>query len=86
MRKKDRTEEERHIDRLTKSGIMRLGAQPSQNAPSPDPFRYTFRWDRMGRKGQKCRLVTPGARIVLIEFEDGFRHVINKMAIRRDEC
>jgi hypothetical protein len=85
MKKRDRTSEERHIDQLTRSGIMRLGAQPSRT-PAQIPFPYVLFWDRLERKGQRCRLITPGPRVILIEFEDGFRHIINKMAIRRDEC
>lgn len=83
MRKKDRTAEERNIDRLTKSGIMRLGAQPSHEAAIENPFPYQLFWDRLGRKGQRCRILKPGPRIVLLEFEDGHRCTMNKMAIRR---
>ena len=83
MLKRDRSGEEKRIDRLTKSGIMRLGKQPSSEAATPNPFPYVLYWDKLGRKGQRCRLVQPGFRVVLIEFEDGFWHTVNKMAIRR---
>ena len=82
MKKKERTADERHIDKLTKSGIMRLGAQPSHEEP-PNPFPYVLYWDRLGRKGQRCRILKSGPRVFLVEFADGFRHTINRLAIRR---
>lgn len=85
MRKKDRTAEERHIDRITKGAIMRLGAQPSNEAAKQNPFPYVLFWDKLERKGQRCRIVKPGFRAVTVEFEDGFIHTINKMALRRME-
>lgn len=87
MLKRDRTGEERRIDKLTKCAIMRLGAQPSHEAATPNPYPYFLQWDKLGRKGQRCRIVKPGWKIVLVEFEDGFRHTVNKMAVRRaDPC
>lgn len=84
MLKRDRTAEEKRIDKLTKSGILRLGAQPSHEAASPNPFPYVLFWDRLGRKGQRCRILKPGPRVVLLEFaDDGFITTMNKMAIRR---
>lgn len=83
MRKKDRTADERNIDRLTKSGIMRLGAQSSHEAATPNPFPYCLFWDKLGRKGQRCRILKPGPRVLLVEFEDGFKHTVNRMAVRR---
>ena len=83
MLKRDRTPEERQFDKLAKRGIMHLGAQPSHEDATSNPFPYVLFWDRLGRKGQRCRILKPGPRLVLLEFQDGFRHVINKMAIRR---
>jgi hypothetical protein len=85
MKKKDRTDDERTFDKLLKGGMMRLGAQPSEEAATPNPYPYVLYWDKLGRKGQRCRILKPGQRIVLLEFEDGFKHTCNKMAIRRDE-
>lgn len=83
MRKRDRTADEKHIDKITKSGIMRLGAQPSHEAATPNPFPYVLFWDRLGRKGQRCRIIKSFPRVLLLEFEDGFRQTINRMAVRR---
>ena len=84
MRKRDLIAEERHIDKITKSGIMRLGAQPSHEAATGNPFPYVLYWDKLGRKGQRCRILKPGPRVMLVEFEDGFKHTINRMAVRRE--
>lgn len=46
------------------------------------PFPYVLLHDRLGRKGQRCRIVKPG-RIVMVEFEDGFRSILSRMALRR---
>lgn len=83
MLKRDRTAEEKQIDRITKSGIMRLGAQSSPEAATPNPFPYVLHWDRLGRKGQRCRVLKNGTRVHLVEFDDGFQQTIDKRAIRR---
>lgn len=83
MRKKDRTPEEKHSDSLMRTGIMLLGAQSSHEAATPNPFPYVLFWDKLERKGQRCRILKPGPRVLLVEFEDGFRHTVNRMAIRR---
>ena len=70
---------------MLRSGMMRLGAQPSNEAAKPNPFPYVLFWDKLERKGQRCRIVKPGFRVVLVEFEDGFKHTVNKMALRRSE-
>ncbi len=85
MLKRDRTPDEKRIDKLTKGAIMRLGTQPSQEAETMNAFPHVLHWDKLGRKGQRCRVIRPGFRIVLVEFEDGFRHTVNRMAIRRDD-
>lgn len=82
MLKRDRTGEEKHIDKLAKRGIMLLGAQPSKEA-ADNLFPYVLFWDKLERKGQRCRIVKPGFKVVLVEFEDGFKHTINKFALRR---
>lgn len=85
MLKRDRTADEKRIDKLTKGAIMRLGTEPSQEAKTTNPFPHVLFWDTLGRKGQRCRVIKPGFRIALVEFEDGFRHTVNRMAIRRDD-
>jgi len=83
MKKKDRTGEEKQFDKLARRGIMLLGAQSSHEAEPPNPFPYVLFWDKMGRKGQRCRILKPGPSVLLVEFEDGFKHTVNRMAVRR---
>lgn len=83
MNKKDRTEEERRFDSITRRAIMSLGAQPSHEAEPENPFPYVLFWDKLGRKGERCRILKSGPRVMLVEFDDGFKHTINRLAIRR---
>lgn len=83
MRKKDRTSEEKWADGLLRRGMMLLGAQSSHEAEPPTPFPYVLYWDKLGRKGQRCRILKPGPSVLLVEFEDGFKHTVNRMAVRR---
>jgi hypothetical protein len=71
-----------------KHGMMRLGAQPSKEAATPNPFPYVLHWNIDGRKGQRCRLKTFTHNLtrrptVEIEFEDGTARIVNRSAIRR---
>jgi len=46
------------------------------------PYRYA--WNRMDRKDQRCRVLVRGKmNSCLIEFEDGFRAVTSRNALRR---
>lgn len=45
---------------------------------------YVFRWNRLDRKGQTCRVMARGAmNSCLVEFEDGWRMVTSRNALRR---
>ncbi len=45
---------------------------------------YVFRWNRLDRKGQTCRVLARGAmNSCLVEFDDGWRMVTSRNAIRR---
>lgn len=55
-------------------------------------FRYIFRWDRCGRKGQRCLVFARsrrggkygrGMNSVGVQFEDGFSMVTSGNALRR---
>lgn len=47
-------------------------------------FPYIFRWNRMGRKGQRCRVTARGAmNSCRVEFEDGFVAITSRNAIRK---
>jgi len=49
--------------------------------------RYIFRWNRPGlpgRKGQECTVICRGKmNSCMIQFEDGFRAVVSRNALRR---
>jgi hypothetical protein len=51
------------------------------------PYVYVWRaigWRILDRKGQRCRVVARGTmNSCLLEFEDGFRVVTSRNAIRR---
>jgi hypothetical protein len=67
---------------MIRTGVMLLGETPTAPA-EPNPFRHALLWDRLGRKGQKCRILKQSGTLAQIEFEDGFVTRINRMAIRR---
>ena len=47
-------------------------------------FPYIYFWNRMNRKGQFCKVVVRGKRnSCLVEFEDGYRAVTSRNAIRK---
>jgi len=47
-------------------------------------FPYIFRWNRMNRKGQLCQVLVRGKmNSCLVQFEDGFKAVTSRNAIRR---
>ena len=49
----------------------------------PD-FPYVYFWDRMGRKGQSCRVIARGRmNSCQIEFEDGFQAITSRNALRK---
>jgi len=45
---------------------------------------YIYRWERMGRKGQRCVVLIRGSlNSCLVQFEDGFEAVISRNALRK---
>lgn len=47
-------------------------------------FCYIYRWNRMGRKGQHCRVLARGTmNSCWLEFEDGFQAVTSRNALRK---
>lgn len=47
-------------------------------------FPYIYRWDRCGRKGQRCKVTARGTmNSARIEFEDGFVMISSRNALRR---
>lgn len=61
-----------------------LKPTPGQNVGSQSAQVYRYRWDRHGRKGQRCRVFARGTmNSVGLVFEDGFRMVSSGNALRR---
>ena len=82
MKKKDRNSQEKQFDASLKSAIRYLGTNPA--APDvPTPFPYVLFWDRLGRKGQRCKIIRQSTKTAQIKFEDGTLTVINRQALRR---
>ena len=50
------------------------------NEPS---YRHMLRWDRLKRKGQKCRILKSSGHLCDVEFEDGFTAVLERRALTR---
>jgi hypothetical protein len=45
---------------------------------------YIYRWNRMDRKGQLCRVLVRGAmNSCLVEFADGFKAVTSRNALKK---
>lgn len=45
---------------------------------------YIYRWNRCGRKGQRCTVIARGTmNSCLLEFEDGWRMVTSRNAIMK---
>lgn len=85
MRRKDRTSEEKQVDRIMKGGLLRLGPQPDADS-TPKPFPHSLFWDVKGRKGQRCRVVNPdypSSSKIQVQFEDGAILLVDRRAIRR---
>jgi hypothetical protein len=47
-------------------------------------YPLVYRWDRQGRKGQRCRVTARGRmNSVRVEFEDGYVMITSGNALRR---
>ncbi|KRE08179.1 hypothetical protein ASE61_00745 [Bosea sp. Root670] len=57
---------------------------PPMGAPAASPRQYLYRWDRCGRKGQRCYVFARGTmNSVGLVFDDGFRMITSGNALRR---
>jgi hypothetical protein len=82
MKKKDRTSEEKRWDGIVKTAVMKLGPIHPAEA-QPTPFPYVLVWDRLGRKGQRVKIIRQSIKTAQVRFEDGFTSVIDRKALRR---
>lgn len=56
----------------------------STDPPACQPYPYRYRWDRCGRKGQRCRVTARGKlNSARVEFPDGFVMITSRNAIAR---
>lgn len=75
---------------MTASAIMRRLGEIYRERKGPsvitlDAPPYVYYWHRMGRKGQLCRVIARGSmNSCLVEFEDGFKAVTSRNALRRN--
>jgi hypothetical protein len=46
-------------------------------------FPHVLQWDRMGRKGQRCRILTMNGKLTQVQFQDGFTCLVDRRALRR---
>lgn len=61
-----------------RTGVPRLSPQKSA------PVDYLYRWDRQGRKGQRCCVTARGKfNSIRVEFEDGYVMITSGNAIRK---
>lgn len=65
--------------------FLRLCGVPRSRQVRPDPVAaYVFAWNKLGRKGQPCRLTARGGfNSCRLEFADGFVMITSRNSIRR---
>ena len=76
---------EARIPSRSTSGISPTSSHfPPSNEEPKQEVLYVYRWDRMGRKGEVCRVLVRSAKnSCLVEFADGFRAVTSRSALRK---
>jgi hypothetical protein len=56
---------------------------PAHQEPPP-PQTYVYRWNRMDRKGQLCRVTARGTmNSCRVEFDDGFVMITSRNALKK---
>ena len=70
---------------LPAQGLPSLTSLPRRaGSPTGRAALYLYRWDRCGRKGQRCRVFARGTmNAVGLEFEDGFTMVTSGNALKK---
>lgn len=73
------------VRRLSALGSISLASLNRRaGSPTGETRIYLYRWDRCGRKGQRCRVFARGTmNSVGLEFEDGFTMVTSGNALRK---
>lgn len=69
---------------MTTEAITKPGWEASGPASLGDNLmKYIYRWNRQGRKGQPCNVLVRGSmNSCLVEFQDGFKMVTSRNAIK----
>ena len=61
--------------------LVRVG---EQHQCSVIEYPYFYAWNRMGRKGQLCRVIVRGKmNSCQVEFQDGFQAITSRNALRK---
>lgn len=61
-----------------------MAGQLTLEPEAPSDPHYVWFWNRMGRKGQLCRVLCRGTmNSALVEFPDGYRAVTSRNGLRR---
>lgn len=58
------------------------GSNATLKPVTPTPFPYFLAWNRLGRKGQACKITANNQKTCSVEFEDGFFYIFDRRAIR----
>lgn len=72
-----------------REAAMRKAIEDGEELGGGSPFEgpvqvYIYRWNRCGRKGQRCKVIARGTmNSCLLEFVDGWRMVTSRNAIMK---
>jgi hypothetical protein len=62
----------------------RLRTETRTDIPKNHLLFYIYRWDRQGRKGQRCKVTARGKfNSIRVVFDDGYTMITSGNAIRR---
>lgn len=64
-------------------GKRKAEGVPSENECRCFPHVLHWNWARLGRKGQRCRILRNEGTRIHVEFEDGFNTIMDRRALRR---
>ncbi len=66
------------VIRVEKTGAV----HGAERAGIPTLLPYIYRWERQGRKGQRCMVTARGTmNSCCVEFEDGYRMITSRNAL-----
>lgn len=69
---------------ITSAARLAANSDSGSQGAASSTHGYLYRWNRQGRKGQPCSVLTRGKmNSCLVLFEDGFTMVTSRNAIRK---